>query len=109
MNLLVSGASGLVGSRLCALLAARERALPSTGGVLVTGSIYLVHIPAFWLHATITAALAGAMARTSIDVLVHNAGVMGRPYSAADVMAINAHAPIAVTEALLQQALDAMK
>lgn len=33
-----------------------------TGGVLVTGSIYLVYIPAFWLHATITAALAGAIA-----------------------------------------------
>lgn len=47
------------------------------------------------------AALAAAMARTPIDVLLHNAGVMGRPYSAAEVMAINADAPIAVTEALL--------
>ena len=37
------------------------RILLYTGAVLVTGSIYLVHIPAFWLHATVTAALAGAI------------------------------------------------
>jgi hypothetical protein len=33
-----------------------------TGGVLVTASMYLVAIPQFWLHAGVTAALAGAIA-----------------------------------------------
>jgi hypothetical protein len=58
----------LMDLRTIRLSAARARVprimnmLLYTGGVLVTGSIYLVHIPAFWLHATITAALAGAIA-----------------------------------------------
>lgn len=47
------------------------------------------------------AALAQALAHDAIDVLIHNAGVMGRPYTAAEMMAINADAPIAVAEALL--------
>lgn len=38
------------------------RILLYTGAVLVTGSIYLVYIPELWLHAAITAALAGAIA-----------------------------------------------
>jgi len=38
------------------------RILLYTGAVLVTGSIYLVYIPELWLHAMITAALAGAIA-----------------------------------------------
>jgi hypothetical protein len=38
------------------------RILLYTGAVLVTCSIYLVYIPQLWLHATITAALAGAIA-----------------------------------------------
>ncbi|HWO18158.1 MAG TPA: DUF4239 domain-containing protein [Kofleriaceae bacterium] len=38
------------------------RILLYTGAVLVTGSIYLVHIPELWLHATIAASLAGAIA-----------------------------------------------
>lgn len=37
------------------------RILLYTGAVLVTGSVYLVHIPELWLHAIITAALAGAI------------------------------------------------
>ncbi|HWU86903.1 MAG TPA: DUF4239 domain-containing protein [Kofleriaceae bacterium] len=38
------------------------RILLYTGAVLVTGSIYLVYIPELWLHAAVTAALAGAIA-----------------------------------------------
>jgi len=41
-----------------------------TGAVLVTGSIYLMTVPALWLHATITAALAGAI--THILYLIHD-------------------------------------
>jgi hypothetical protein len=37
------------------------RILLYTGAVLVTGSIYLVYIPQLWLHAAITASLAGAI------------------------------------------------
>lgn len=38
------------------------RILLYTGAVIVTASIYLMHIPELWLHAAITAALAGAIA-----------------------------------------------
>ena len=48
-----------------------------------------------------TAALAAAVAAEDIDLLIHNAGVMDRRLSHAEVMAINAEAPIRVTEALL--------
>ncbi len=41
-----------------------------TGGVLVTGSIYLMYIPELWLHAMITAALAGAIAH--VLYLIHD-------------------------------------
>jgi len=37
------------------------RILLYTGAVLMTGSIYLVYIPELWLHALITASLAGAI------------------------------------------------
>jgi len=47
------------------------------------------------------ASLAAAVAQEGIDVLIHNAGVSGRGMSRAEVMAINAEAPIAVTQALL--------
>ena len=47
------------------------------------------------------AALAAAVASESIDLLIHNAGVMDRRLSHDEVMAINADAPIRVTEALL--------
>ena len=47
------------------------------------------------------AALAAAVADESIDLLIHNAGVMDRGLSADEVMAINGKAPIQVTEALL--------
>ena len=58
----------LIDLRTMRLSAARARVprvmniLLYTGAVLVTGSIYLMHIPEFWLHATITGALAGAIA-----------------------------------------------
>ena len=48
-----------------------------------------------------TAALATAVASEGIDLLIHNAGVMDRGLSVDEVMAINAEAPIRVTEALL--------
>ena len=48
-----------------------------------------------------TAALAAAVASEGIDLLIHNAGVMDRGLSVDEVMAINAEAPIRVTEALL--------
>ena len=47
-------------------------------------------------------ALAAAVAHEGIDVLVHNAGVSGQGMSRQDVMAINAIAPIQVTQALLE-------
>ena len=48
-----------------------------------------------------TAALATDVASEGIDLLIHNAGVMDRGLSVDEVMAINAEAPIRVTEALL--------
>lgn len=47
------------------------------------------------------AALAAALDGVALDVLIHNAGVYGDGLSRAEVMAINADAPIAVVEALL--------
>jgi NAD(P)-dependent dehydrogenase (short-subunit alcohol dehydrogenase family) len=47
------------------------------------------------------ATLAAAVAHEGIDVLIHNAGVSGRSMSRQEVMAINAEAPIQVTQALL--------
>ena len=47
------------------------------------------------------AALADAVASEGIDLLIHNAGVMDRGLSREAMMAINAEAPIRVTEALL--------
>jgi NAD(P)-dependent dehydrogenase (short-subunit alcohol dehydrogenase family) len=46
-------------------------------------------------------ALAAAVAHEGIDVLIHNAGVSGVGMNRQEVMAINADAPIKVTEALL--------
>ena len=48
-----------------------------------------------------TAALAAAVDAEDIDLLIHNAGVMDRGLSFDEMMAINAEAPIRVTEALL--------
>ena len=48
-----------------------------------------------------TAALAAAVAAEGIDLLIHNAGVMDRGLSFDEMMAINAEAPIRVTEVLL--------
>jgi NAD(P)-dependent dehydrogenase (short-subunit alcohol dehydrogenase family) len=45
--------------------------------------------------------LAAAVGREGIDVLIHNAGVSGQGMSRQEVMAINAIAPIQVTQALL--------
>ena len=47
------------------------------------------------------AALATAVEHEGIDVLIHNAGVSGWGMSRAEVMAINADAPIRVAQALL--------
>src|SRR5919202_5546390 len=47
------------------------------------------------------AALAAAVGHEGIDVLIHNAGVSGWGMPRAEVMAINADAPIKVTQALL--------
>jgi NAD(P)-dependent dehydrogenase (short-subunit alcohol dehydrogenase family) len=46
-------------------------------------------------------ALAAAVAQEGIDVLIHNAGVSGMGMNRQEVMAINADAPIKVTQALL--------
>jgi NAD(P)-dependent dehydrogenase (short-subunit alcohol dehydrogenase family) len=46
-------------------------------------------------------AVAAAVAQEGIDVLIHNAGVSDRGMSRQEVLAINADAPIKVTEALL--------
>ena len=47
------------------------------------------------------AAVAAAVASEGVDLLIHNAGVMDRAMSHEEVMAINAEAPIRVTETLL--------
>jgi NAD(P)-dependent dehydrogenase (short-subunit alcohol dehydrogenase family) len=47
-------------------------------------------------------ALAGALAGEKLDVLIHNAGIKDCGHSRDEVMAVNARAPIAVTEALLE-------
>ncbi len=47
------------------------------------------------------ATLAADVASEGVDVLIHNAGVMDRGLSHAEVMAINAEAPVRVTAALL--------
>lgn len=66
----------LMDLRTIRLSAARARVprvmniLLYTGAVLVTGSMYLVHVPAFWLHAAVTAALAGAIAH--VLYLIHD-------------------------------------
>ena len=49
-------------------------------------------------HITV---LAMALSQTPLDVLIHNAGVYGDGLSRAQVMEINAEAPIRVVEALL--------
>jgi NAD(P)-dependent dehydrogenase (short-subunit alcohol dehydrogenase family) len=52
-------------------------------------------------HEAQVAALAAAVAQEGIDVLIHNAGVSGWGMPRAEVMAINADAPIRVAQALL--------
>jgi NAD(P)-dependent dehydrogenase (short-subunit alcohol dehydrogenase family) len=51
------------------------------------------------------AALTVAVEHEGIDVLIHNAGVSGSGLSRAEVMAINAEAPIRVAQALLPAVL----
>src|SRR5215510_11905317 len=48
-----------------------------------------------------TVALAAAVEHEGIDILIHNAGVSGWGMPRAEVMAINADAPIRVARALL--------
>ena len=52
-------------------------------------------------HAAQVAALAAAVGQEGIDVLIHNAGVSGGGMPRAEVMTINADAPIRVAQALL--------
>jgi NAD(P)-dependent dehydrogenase (short-subunit alcohol dehydrogenase family) len=52
-----------------------------------------------------TAALSAAVEHEGIDVLIHNAGVSGSGLPRAEVMAINAEAPIRVAQALLPAVL----
>lgn len=52
-------------------------------------------------NADHVAELTEAVAAEGIDVFIHNAGVSDRRLSEREVMAINAEAPIAVTQALL--------
>ena len=51
------------------------------------------------------AALAAAVGHEAIDVLIHNAGVSGWGMPRAEVMAVNAEAPIRVAQALLPAVL----
>lgn len=52
-------------------------------------------------NAAQIANLAAAVADEGIDALMHNAGVSGRGLGRAEVMAINAEAPLVITQALL--------
>jgi NAD(P)-dependent dehydrogenase (short-subunit alcohol dehydrogenase family) len=76
----------------------RTPAQPSRLGALA-GDIVLHTLEV--RDATQTAALAAAVEHEGIDVLIHNAGVSGWGMSRAEVMAINADAPIRVAQALL--------
>lgn len=55
------------------------------------------------------ASLTAAVAQEGIDVLIHNAGVSGQGMSRAEVMAINAEAPITVAQALLPAVIRSPK
>lgn len=74
---------------------------PDRPGALgrLTGDVVLHELDV--RRADQTAALAAAVAAEGIDLLIHNAGVMDRGLSFDEMMAINAEAPIRVTEALL--------
>jgi NAD(P)-dependent dehydrogenase (short-subunit alcohol dehydrogenase family) len=54
-----------------------------------------------------TAALVTALSGEALDVLIHNAGIKDGGHSRAEVMRVNAEAPIAVTEALLDAVASA--
>lgn len=74
---------------------------PDNPGALgrLTGDVVLHELDV--RRADHTAALAAAVASEGIDVLIHNAGVMDRGLSHQEIMAINAEAPIRVTESML--------
>ena len=74
---------------------------PDRPGALgrLTGDVVLHELDV--RRADQTAALASAVAAEGLDLLIHNAGVMDRGLSFDEMMAINAEAPIRVTEALL--------
>ena len=74
---------------------------PDRPGALgrLTGDVMLHELDV--RRADQTDALAAAVAAEGIDLLIHNAGVMDRGLSFDEMMAINAEAPIRVTEALL--------
>src|SRR5215510_14937429 len=60
-------------------------------------------------NAAQIAALAAAVEHEGIDVLIHNAGVSGWGMPRAEVMAINADAPIKVAQALLPAVLHSVE
>ena len=74
---------------------------PDRPGALgrLTGDVMLHELDV--RRADQTDALAAAVAAEGIDLLIHNAGVMDRGLSFDEMMAINAEAPIRVTEVLL--------
>jgi NAD(P)-dependent dehydrogenase (short-subunit alcohol dehydrogenase family) len=107
-TVMIIGASRGIGLELARQYAAADWCVhattrtPDRPGPLgaVTGDITL-H-PLEVRDAVQVRALVEAMSHTAIDVLIHNAGVLGPPYTAADMMAINADAPIMITRALLE-------
>lgn len=74
---------------------------PAQPGVLGTlaGDVVLHALDV--CQETQIAALAAAVTPEGLDVLIHNAGVSGHGMTRDAVLAVNAHAPMAVTQALL--------
>lgn len=73
---------------------AQPGALGSIDGEVALHALDVRHVPQI-------ETLAQAVATEGIDVLIHNAGVSGRGMNSAEVMRINAEAPIRVAQALL--------
>ena len=74
---------------------------PEAPGALAEVAGDLTHHALDVLDAAQIRALAEALRGEAVDVLVHNAGIKDGGHSRAEVMAVNAEAPIAVTQALL--------
>jgi len=52
------------------------------GALILTGSMYLVYIPALWLHGLVTASLTGAVAHESVPAYLSALDVAVVPYAA---------------------------